>query len=277
MKHDAIAETGLETGQDQEPGLFRRAWRRAASNLRQLASDATGVILPPVCLACRTPLGSYESLCASCWMQITFIQAPVCDVLGLPLPYAGPGRNVSAAALSEPPSFDRARAAAVFDGVMRELIHDFKFHDRQEVRGLFSRWLSGAGSELLPGAEVIVPIPLTRSRLLWRRFNQAAVLAQDLARTGGKSYLPFGLERVRRTKSQVGLSRAERRLNVKGAFRCPPEARDAIAGRHVILVDDIITTGATVDAAADALKRAGARRVDVLALAMVVDPLQMSV
>lgn len=277
MEHEAITETEPEADGDQKPGPIRQAWHRASLKLQNLGLRATRIILPPICLACRAPLGSYESLCVPCWSKITFIRAPICDVLGLPLPYAGPGRNVSAAALSEPPNFDRARAAAIFDGVMRDLIHDFKFHDRQEVRSLFSRWLAGAGEDLIAQADVLVPIPLTRSRLLWRKFNQSAMLAQDLARKSGKTYCPFGLVRIRRTKSQVGLSRAERRMNVKGAFRCPSEARAAIEGRNVVVVDDIITTGATVDAAAAVLKRAGARRVDILALAMVVDPLQTTV
>lgn len=201
----------------------------------------------------------------------------MCDVLGVPLPYAGPGRNVSAAAVAEPPSYDRARAAAIFNGVMRELIHDFKFHDRQELRSLLSRWLLGAGGELLDGADVIVPVPLARGRLIWRRFNQAAILAQDVAHQSGAVFLPRGLERIRKTRSQVGLSRAERRLNVKGAFQCPEAAREAIRGKSIVIVDDIITTGATVDAAAAALKRVGARRVDVLALAMAADPIQTAV
>ena len=154
---------------------------------------------------------------------------------------------------------------------MRELIQDFKFRDKQDARGLFARWLIGAGAELLEGADAVLPVPLSRWRLIWRRFNQAAMLSQDVARMSGKLYLPQTLDRVRRTKSQVGLTRAERRLNVHGAFAVRAADEDAIRGKNIVLIDDIITTGATVDAAAKALKRAGARRVEVLALAIVAD------
>ncbi|MGL4397403.1 MAG: ComF family protein [Hyphomicrobium sp.] len=229
------------------------------------------VVLPPVCLACTDRLLTHDALCASCWRQIQFIRPPLCDRLGIPLPFDTGGTMISAAAMADPPDFDRARAVAQFSGLMRDLIHDLKFRDRHDARRLFGRWLAEAGAALIADCDVIVPVPLARRRLFTRRFNQAALLANEIARTAGKQTAPLALERVRAARPQVGLTRHERRRNVAGAFAVPPRHAASVAGRAVLLVDDVITTGATVSAAAKALKRAGATRVDVLALAIVAD------
>jgi ComF family protein len=176
---------------------------------------------------------------------------------------------LSAAAIANPPDYDRARAAARFSGLMRELVHAFKFHDTHNARQLFGRWLAEAGHEILGDADLLVPVPLARWRLISRRFNQAQILAAETGKRAQKPVNPFALVRTRSTKHQVGLTRLQRSHNVAGAFRVPPGELAAISGKAIVLVDDVITTGATASAAAKALKRAGARRVDVLALALV--------
>jgi ComF family protein len=232
-------------------------------------SACADVIVPPCCVACRTPLASHHLLCAACWREVRFIRPPLCDVLGIPLPFDTGERMVSAAALATPPAYDRARAVAHFSGSMRTLIHQFKYADRHDGRALFGRWLGEAGRELLTGADVIVPVPVTRWRLLSRRFNQAAILARELSRQTGVAAEPLLLQRARFTKTQVGLTHDQRRRNVAGAFSVPSGRRHRLIGRNVLLVDDVITTGATAEACARALKRAGATRVDVLVLARV--------
>jgi ComF family protein len=227
------------------------------------------IIVPPCCLVCRAPLEQHHVLCGSCWREVHFIRAPLCDVLGIPLPFDTGERTVSAGALAKPPAYDRARAVAHFSGSMRMLVHQFKYADRHDARTLFGRWLADAGRELLVGADVVVPVPLTRWRLLSRRFNQAAILAQELARQTGLVPDPHLLRRTRFAKAQVGLTHDQRRRNVAGAFHVPRGRRASLQGRNVLLVDDVITTGATAEACARALKRAGAARVDVLALAQV--------
>lgn len=227
------------------------------------------VLLPPLCLACRTHITAHDALCPACWRRVNFVRPPLCDRLGLPLPYDTGGRMVSAAAVADPPGFDRARAVANFDGVMRELIHAFKFHDTHHARHLFGRWLAEAGRELLDDADLLVPAPLARWRLLSRRFNQAQILAAETGRLAKKPVRPFALVRSRSTPHQVGLTRAQRQRNVSGVFRVSSNEIASIAGKNVVLIDDVITTGATASAAALTLKRAGARRVDVLALAIV--------
>lgn len=233
-------------------------------------------LLPPLCLSCRAPIHAHDGLCGECWAGIDFIVEPCCDRLGIPLPYPSPGRIVSAAALADPPVYDRARAVARYHGPMRNLIHALKYGDRHEGLELMARWLGNAGRDLFEDAALIVPVPLARARLWSRRFNQAAMLAQRLSRLTGIEHDPFVLERTRRTESQVGLSATQRKRNVAGAFRVPEERRDAIQGRNILLVDDVITTGATANSCARALKRAKAARIDILALARVVDPLAPS-
>jgi len=218
---------------------------------------------------CRAPLATHHLLCAPCWREVHFIRAPLCDVLGMPLPFGTGERMISAAAAARAPAYDRARAVAHFSGAMRTLIHQLKYADRHDARTLFGRWLAEAGRELQVGIDVIVPVPLSRWRLLSRRFNQAAVLARELSRQTGLALDPHLLQRQRFTKTQVGLTHDQRRRNVAGAFSVPRGRRAALQGRSVLLVDDVITTGATVEACARSLKRAGAARVDVLALALV--------
>jgi ComF family protein len=228
-------------------------------------------LVPPSCLNCRAALMSRDALCPACWRQVRFIRPPLCDRLGIPLTWGHGERVISAAAAAEPPVYDRARAALHFDHVARDMIHAFKYGDRHDSRRLFARWMVIAGADLLSEADFIVPVPLHRWRLMTRRYNQAALLCQDLATLCGVAWRSDVLLRVKNTRQQVGLSEAERRDNMAGAFRVPPSKAAAISGKAVVIVDDVITTGATISAATRALRRAGARRVDVLALAMVTE------
>jgi ComF family protein len=187
------------------------------------------------------------------------------------LPYDTGNLSLSAAAIAAPPVYDRARAVARHSGVMRDLIHGFKYRDRHEGVALFGRWLKAAGAELLIDADLIVPVPLYRSRLWSRRFNQSAMLALAVGRLASVPVDLALLARVKRTASQVGLKPAERRRNVAGAFRVA-RGRSHLRGKKIVVVDDVITTGATAESCARVLKRAGAARVDVLALARAVEP-----
>ncbi len=232
-------------------------------------AGATDFLLPPVCLGCHQPLAGHDALCAKCWRSIEFIRAPLCDRLGIPLPFDSGGIIVSAAALADPPVYDRARAAAHFDGVVRDLVHKLKYADQQDSRRLLGRWLATAGVDLLHDANLLVPVPLHRWRLLTRRFNQAAILTQEVARLRDLPWAAEALVRVKRTPQQVGLTRDQRQRNMASAFQVPARALAQIEGQNVVLIDDVITTGATIDACARVLEAAGAARVDVLAIAIV--------
>ena len=237
--------------------------------LTQAALGIADLVVPPTCLYCRKLLAVHDALCAQCWRSIKFVRPPLCDRLGIPLPFDIGGPAISAQAVASPPDYDRARAVAHFDGILRDLVHQLKYGDNHIARRLLGRWLAEAGAELLEQSDLIIPVPLDRWRLLKRRFNQAAILSRELNRLTGIAWDPLILQRTRRTASQVGLTRDQRRRNVQGAFRVARHRATAIQGRAIVLVDDVITTGATVEACARALKRAGASRVDVLALGLV--------
>jgi ComF family protein len=229
-------------------------------------------IVPPKCLVCREAVLQPASLCLSCWLGLNHIEAPVCNVLGTPFAYDQGAGAISAAALADPPSWDRARAAVGFDDASRGLVHAFKYRDTMEAGLLMARLMSRAGRELLAEVDVIIPVPLHRWRLWHRRFNQAAYLSHQLARDTGKLLRTDILVRTRSSRSQVGLKQDERRKNVARIFAVAPDGISLIAGRRVLLVDDVLTTGATAGSCAAVLKKAGAAQVDVLTFALVLEP-----
>jgi ComF family protein len=240
----------------------RSAWWRAA----KLALD---VALPKLCVACRAPVDG-DGVCAECWARLSFIAAPFCPRLGIPFVYdPGPGL-LSMEAIADPPAYTRARAAVRYDDVARTLVHALKYQDRTDLAPTMGRWMAGAGRELLAEADLLVPVPLHWRRGWSRRFNQSGALGRAIQRQSGVKMASEVLRRVRPTEQQVGLSRAQRASNVQGAFKVSTDGRADIARRRVVLIDDVLTSGATVDACARALLRAGAADVDVLVFARVV-------
>lgn len=203
------------------------------------------------------------------WIRIAFLEDPVCDGCGSPFEFdPGPGVRCPACT-ARPRAFDRARAACLYDEASRDLILKLKHADRTDLAGLMARWLSRSARPLLEDADVVVPVPLHRWRLLRRRYNQAAEIARPLARGAGLAFLPDALERVRDTATQGGKSATGRRRNVAGAFAIRAAVLDQLTGRRVLLVDDVLTTGATAHACARALKAAGAAAVHVAVIAKV--------
>jgi len=252
---------------DTEPRANRLA--RFTGALRAALGLAVDVGLPRLCAACREPVGG-EGLCAACWGKLSFIAPPYCERLGIPFPFdPGPG-VLSMEAIADTPAYRRARATLRFDDVARALVHALKYGDRLDLAPTMGRWMANAGRELLADTDAIVPVPLHWRRQWARRFNQAALLSEVVSKTSDVPVAHTALKRVKATPQQVGLSQSERALNVQGAFRVPPAAKAAVEGRRLILIDDVITTGATVDACARALNRAGAAHVDVLVFARVV-------
>ncbi len=253
---------------------FRMALLEPALSFgRRLAQAALGLVYPPGCIACQAATGEPHGLCAACWSGIRFIERPFCERLGMPFQIDLGQPLLSPAALADPPVFERARAVAEYDGTASLLVHRLKYNDRLDLARALGSMMTRAGAELLRDADVIVPVPLHRWRLWRRRFNQAMALAQVVARDSGLPCDPSALARVKRTRRQVGLTKAQRRENLQGAFRVPPEASARLKGKRVLLVDDVLTTGSTANAAARALLRGGAARVDILAFARVVQEL----
>ena len=205
------------------------------------------------------------------------LDEPVCDMLGTPFAYDQGAGTLSAAALANPPEWDRARAAVLFDEASRGLVHALKYDDRQEAGLLMARMMARAGRRLLEEADIVIPVPLYHWRLWQRRFNQSAFLALELARLSAKPWRADVLYRRRRTKSQVGLDHAARRKNVKDAFVVAPKQVAAVAGKTVLLVDDVRTTGATAEACAQALRSGGAAKVQLLSFALVDMPAKLHI
>ena len=244
-----------------------------AAPFRAVFGRALDVALPALCPACREQVGD-SGLCASCWSKLSLIAPPYCERLGIPFAYdPGPG-VLSMQAISDPPAYHRARAAVRYDDIARALVHALKYGDRIDLAPTMGRWVARAGRELLKDADAIVPVPLHWRRLWARRFNQSALLAQAISRETGVAVADTALRRVKATAQQVGLTQSERAQNVQGAFRVPPDRKAQVAGRRVVLVDDVLTSGATSDACARALLRAGARNVDLVVFARVVDAVQ---
>jgi ComF family protein len=228
-------------------------------------------VYPPLCAACRAPVSEPHALCAQCWQAIGFLDGPMCAVCGLPFELDPGAGTTCGACHADPPPFDHARSVMRYDEASKKPILALKRADRLDLVLPFARWLERTGKPLIEEADLIVPVPLYWTRLWQRRFNQSALLATRLAKSTGKASGLFALKRIRQTPSQGEMVSAKaRRRNVRGAFRVDPKYRATIAGKSVLLVDDVLTTGATVAACARALKRAGARQVLVLTLARVV-------
>ena len=252
----------------EERAVNEQLWTMAQRLWRGLVD----FVAPPKCLLCRADVLEPAALCYTCWDKLKLIDEPVCNVLGTPFAFAEAGNTVSAAALAVPPAWDRARAAVAFDDASREIVHALKYGDRQEAGLFMAMQMVRAGRGLLAEADVIIPVPLHRWRLWRRRFNQAAFLAQNLSRRSAKPWSATVLSRISHNRSQVGLGAEERRKNVARSFRVEGAELSAVAGRRVLLVDDVMTTGATATACTEVLKRAGAKQVDVLTFALVLDP-----
>jgi ComF family protein len=235
---------------------MRAALAGAATGMRLLL-DA---LLPVRCLGCGETVAAGGVLCAPCWQKIGFIAPPFCARCGLPFPHEAEGLCAACAAV--PPHYDRARAVFRYDAASRDLVTGFKHADRTHAAPAFGAWMRRAGAELLADCDLLVPVPLHWTRLFRRRYNQASLLAYAI---GGPPVDPDLLRRRRRTPSQGRLGRLARARNIAGAFAVRPGAE--LGGRRIVLVDDVMTTGATVGECARLLRRAGAARVDVLTLA----------
>ena len=252
--------------------------------MRSLAMNIAGIpefaarfgldfVLPQRCLSCDARVSEQTGLCAECWSQMPFLERPWCQRLGIPFSYDVGEGAWSPQAIAAPPVFGRLRSVAFYEGPARQMVHALKFSGRRELARPMARWMARSGSELLSEESLLVPVPLHWLRLLSRRFNQAADLAKEVSRECGGQFEPQILRRQKRTRRQVGLSAKDRHRNVRSAFKVDADRADLVQGRHVVLIDDVLTTGSTVSACCKCLLSSGAASVDVLTFAQV-DPSQ---
>jgi ComF family protein len=244
---------------------------RAGLDLRGLAAFGLDLLLPPRCLACGGATEGAGALCAPCWRKMNFMSPPWCACCGLPFPYDEGDGTLCAGCLAGSRQFDRARSVFAYDDHSRGLVLALKHGDRHQGVPAFGAWLARAGADLLADAELVAPVPLHWTRLFRRRYNQAALLAGATVRASARPELSFApdlLTRRRRTPSQGHRTRLQRAENVRSAFVL--RRHESAEGKRIVLVDDVLTSGATVEECARVLRRAGAARVDVLTLARAV-------
>ena len=245
--------------------------------LRRGGIAALDALLPPACLTCEAEVEAQGSLCAACFGTLSFVSAPMCVRCGVPLPHAGAGTLGEGGEWCPPcaaraPAYAQARAALRYDDGARKLVLPFKHLDRTELAGPLARHMARAGAVLLARADMLAPVPLHWRRLVSRRYNQSALLAGRLARGAGLPHVPDLLKRQHATPPLGERNAAERAAAVAGAFAVPRRHLARLAGRRVLLVDDVLTSGATSEECARVLLAAGAAAVDVLAAARVPDP-----
>jgi ComF family protein len=235
------------------------------ARLRRLGRAVVDGVLPPRCLACGTTVDEVDALCPKCWSSITFFAPPWCTVCGLPFPYPMGEGAVCGACAGRAPTWDKARSVFRYDRHSRRLVLMLKHGDQTHLGSAFGRWMNRAGNEVLVEADLLVPVPLHWTRLFGRRFNQAALLAQAIHAAGGPPVGADWLVRRRRTPSQGLMGPAARVRNVRGAFAL--RRGRGVEGKRVVLIDDVLTTGATAEECARVLRREGAASVNVLVLA----------
>jgi ComF family protein len=244
------------------------------SRLGSIAAAALNLILPPTCMLCPEQVNAPGLLCGACFGELTAAGEPCCRCCGVPfdLAWHAAEGGLCQRCIDTPPPFERARGALLYDNASRRLVLPFKHGDRIEFAALLSRLMARSGARLLREADVLVPVPLHRRRLFVRRYNQAALLAQALGSMTGRPVLVDALVRLAATQNLDGKSAAERRDEVATAFAVRQRRAGLLDGRRVLLIDDVMTSGATAGACSTSLLAAGAAAVDVLVAARVPDP-----
>jgi ComF family protein len=244
--------------------------RDYTAKAKPLLAAAVDMLFPAQCAVCHEAVGMHGALCATCWGQIHFITDPMCFKCGLPFEYRIGEKALCASCMAVMPAYTEARAIFRYDENSKGQVLAFKYHDKTQLAPIFGEWLARTYKPYTDKVQFIVPVPLHYWRLLSRRYNQATLLAHTLGRHTGLPVLPDTLKRIRATESQAGLSRRQRIDNMRGAFTVAKPRRELLKGKSVLLVDDVMTTGATLDACARTLHDAGVQDVYVLTIARTV-------
>jgi ComF family protein len=256
-----------------DAGAVAGGLRRLRGGFRRASGRLLDALLPPRCLACEAEVAAQGTVCAACFAALSPVTPPFCDRCGVPFAHGGQVvRDLCPRCRQRAPAFLSARAALRYDAGAKRLILPFKHADRTDLAWPLARQMARAGAQMLARAEVIVPVPAHWRRLLGRRYDQAALLARALGSLSGRPVVPDLLCRWRSTPPLADKGAAERAITVADAFALSRRGRRAVAGRHVVLVDDVVTSGATAESCARVLIEGGARAVEVLAAARVPDP-----
>ena len=248
---------------------MKHLYAHAQSSLKSVLAEGLNLILPPRCPVTGDMVDAQGMISSDAWRDLVFIADPLCAHCGIPLAFETEGNARCVTCLETPPVYHCARAALQYNDISRDLILGFKHGDKTHVIQSFLPWLKQAGREMLGQADYLIPVPLHPARLIMRRYNQAALISGVLSKAVDVPHLPTAMKRVRATPPQGYLTSDERAVNVQEAFDIPLKYQEMIKGKSIILVDDVLTTGATVNECAKLLYSHGAGQVDVLTLARV--------
>ena len=235
--------------------------------IKPAANRLLDIVYPPRCISCSGNVHENGGICAKCWGDINFIADPQCNICGFPFDFEASTGSICSGCITHEPSFSKARAVFLYDNASRNMIKSFKYNDRIENRAAYARWMARVGIDMLSEANIIIPVPIHFGKLLLRKYNQAAVLAHELAKISSKPVFSNALIRTKYTQTQAGFLRKERFKNIKGAFKVNPKYFDILKDKKILLIDDVITTGATAEECTNIMLKAKAARVEVLTLA----------
>ena len=259
---------GLDESEEARLAVTLPSRRRAAP----FSGALVDALFPPACPVCRGETATGQTLCPACWAETAFLTGNGCITCGREIP--GLGGNDTGfhcdTCQAHPPLWDRGAAVFAYEGTGRRLVLGLKHGDRLDMLPMLTGWMLRAGRGLVAEADLVIPVPMHWTRRLKRRFNQSAELARSLCQAAGRpeAFAPGHLRRTRRTASQDGRDRAGRAENIRGCIGIAGDGGD-LAGRRVLLIDDVLTTGATLNAVAGVCRLAGASAVDILVLALV--------
>ncbi len=244
------------------------------TKVKILALRTIDIILPPKCVLTGQRVDKIGTISHGYWQNISFIDEPYCDICSVPFDFhldLTGDPTICGNCLSTPPTFDKLRTAIIYDENSKSMVLAFKYADKLVLKNIFSNWIIRAGNDLLNDSDIIAPVPLHRKRLWQRRYNQSAILAKEVAKNfTNLKYCPQLLKRIKTTPPQRGLSKQERINNVKNTIKVKEKYLNDISGKNICIVDDVYTSGATINECAKILKKAGAKNIYALTLARVV-------
>ena len=235
-------------------------------NIMKIFSQILNYIYPPRCISCSELMQETGRFCGACWAQLNFITKPYCRICCFEFSFdPGEGNDICLKCSTTPPSYNLARSTLRFDENSKKLIHALKYYDSYFIASNFSKIIVNMHKDIMLNVDFVIPVPMHKWKRLFRLYNQSQVLASALAKEANVKMLPDVLMKIKHTKSQTGLSKKQRQENLKGSIAVVK--KDVIKGKKVILVDDVMTTGSTVDLCAATLKKAGAKEVVVVCVA----------
>lgn len=224
------------------------------------------LLFPRKCSICES-YSSESEVCSECWSNCNFITKPYCNICSHPFAYENDPKAICGACIAAKPKYDKAISVFQYDDYSKKIIHKFKYQDQLHVLNYFVRLMLNMGKEVIDQSDIVIPVAMHKYKLLKRGYNQAALLAMRIATEKKIKYLPQALIKNNNSQAQAGLKKDERLLNIKNSFELNPKYKEFLKGKRILLVDDVITTGATILECCKTLTKAKPDKIFVLTLA----------